>query len=141
MTRRVRRLQVQELVDKAALLPADINWHFIGHLQSNKAKQLLGGALLSTEPSASQVSVPLSGVVSRCNVAVPNLWVVESVDSEKIAKALNKGVVSLGRPPVRSTLLFSHDIIGRITPACLTTSACLARLCAAECDGASEHLW
>ena len=29
---------VQELVDKAAQLPADIRWHFIGHLQSNKVK-------------------------------------------------------------------------------------------------------
>jgi pyridoxal phosphate enzyme (YggS family) len=31
---------VQELVDKQAVLPSDINWHFIGHLQSNKVKYL-----------------------------------------------------------------------------------------------------
>jgi PLP dependent protein len=31
---------VQELVDKAALLPKDIHWHFIGHLQSNKVKYI-----------------------------------------------------------------------------------------------------
>lgn len=31
---------VQELVDKQASLPADINWHFIGHLQSNKVKYI-----------------------------------------------------------------------------------------------------
>ncbi|MGB3007224.1 MAG: YggS family pyridoxal phosphate-dependent enzyme, partial [Chitinophagaceae bacterium] len=29
---------VQELVDKAAQLPNDIRWHFIGHLQTNKVK-------------------------------------------------------------------------------------------------------
>ncbi len=29
---------VQELVDKYEHLPKDINWHFIGHLQSNKVK-------------------------------------------------------------------------------------------------------
>ena len=29
---------VQELVDKEAVLPKDIHWHFIGHLQSNKVK-------------------------------------------------------------------------------------------------------
>ncbi len=29
---------VQELVDKQEQLPKDINWHFIGHLQSNKVK-------------------------------------------------------------------------------------------------------
>lgn len=31
---------VQELVDKAASLPKDIRWHFIGHLQSNKVKYI-----------------------------------------------------------------------------------------------------
>ena len=31
---------VQELVDKEALLPKDIYWHFIGHLQSNKVKYI-----------------------------------------------------------------------------------------------------
>ncbi|MGO4288117.1 YggS family pyridoxal phosphate-dependent enzyme [Chitinophaga sp. RAB17] len=29
---------VQELTEKQAVLPADIAWHFIGHLQSNKVK-------------------------------------------------------------------------------------------------------
>ncbi|NCI50139.1 YggS family pyridoxal phosphate-dependent enzyme [Sediminibacterium roseum] len=31
---------VQELVDKQAMLPGDIRWHFIGHLQSNKVKYI-----------------------------------------------------------------------------------------------------
>jgi len=31
---------VQELVDKEALLPKDIRWHFIGHLQTNKVKYI-----------------------------------------------------------------------------------------------------
>ncbi|MBI3138655.1 MAG: YggS family pyridoxal phosphate-dependent enzyme [Sphingobacteriales bacterium] len=31
---------VQELVEKAERLPVDIRWHFIGHLQSNKAKYI-----------------------------------------------------------------------------------------------------
>ncbi|KAI9142906.1 hypothetical protein BKA69DRAFT_1123676 [Paraphysoderma sedebokerense] len=54
---------VQELVEKAAKLPKDIKWHFIGHLQSNKAKIV---------------------------ASIPNLYVVETVDSIKIADALNK---------------------------------------------------
>jgi pyridoxal phosphate enzyme (YggS family) len=33
--------KVQELVAKQADLPSDIEWHMIGHLQSNKAKQLV----------------------------------------------------------------------------------------------------
>ena len=31
---------VQELVDKEMVLPKDIRWHFIGHLQSNKVKYI-----------------------------------------------------------------------------------------------------
>jgi PLP dependent protein len=31
---------VQELLDKHASLPKDIEWHFIGHLQSNKVKYI-----------------------------------------------------------------------------------------------------
>ena len=31
---------VQELVEKQVLLPPDIRWHFIGHLQSNKVKYI-----------------------------------------------------------------------------------------------------
>lgn len=31
---------VQELIEKQVLLPGDIRWHFIGHLQSNKIKYI-----------------------------------------------------------------------------------------------------
>jgi pyridoxal phosphate enzyme (YggS family) len=51
-------------VTKSPLLPADIKWHFIGHVQSNKAKTLVRD--------------------------VPGLFVVETVDSVKIANALDK---------------------------------------------------
>jgi uncharacterized pyridoxal phosphate-containing UPF0001 family protein len=54
---------VQELQEKAAILPRSINWHFIGGLQSNKCK-ILG--------------------------SVPNLWCVSSVDSVKKADGLDK---------------------------------------------------
>ena len=33
--------RVQELVEKQALLPQNIRWHLIGHLQTNKVKQVL----------------------------------------------------------------------------------------------------
>ncbi len=36
--------RVRELLDKRAALPGDIRWHFIGHLQTNKAKALVGNA-------------------------------------------------------------------------------------------------
>ncbi|KAA3452916.1 proline synthase co-transcribed bacterial-like protein [Gossypium australe] len=66
---------VQEFVQKAPQLPEDIEWHFIGHLQSNKVKTLLGG--------------------------VPNLGFFEGVDNEKIANHLDRAVSSLGRNPLK----------------------------------------
>ncbi len=33
--------RVKELIDKAVDLPGDIGWHFIGHLQRNKVRQLV----------------------------------------------------------------------------------------------------
>jgi len=65
---------VQEIVDKAPALPDDIQWHFIGHLQSNKVKQLLGG--------------------------VQNLAMLETVDSIKLANKLDAQVEALQRAPL-----------------------------------------
>ncbi|MDE5882971.1 MAG: YggS family pyridoxal phosphate-dependent enzyme [Muribaculaceae bacterium] len=53
--------RVQELVAKEKELPTDIRWHFIGHLQTNKVKQLIGKTSL-----------------------------IESVDSEKLLRLIDK---------------------------------------------------
>lgn len=34
--------RVQELLAKISEMPADVQWHFIGHLQTNKAKSIIG---------------------------------------------------------------------------------------------------
>jgi len=52
---------VQELVQKHEQLPKDIRWHFIGHLQSNKVKLI-----------------------------APFVHLIQSVDSEKLLKEINK---------------------------------------------------
>jgi PLP dependent protein len=52
--------RVQELVKKKDLLPADIEWHLIGHLQSNKVKLI-----------------------------VPFISLIHSVDSFKLLKIIN----------------------------------------------------
>lgn len=38
--------RVQELLAKQPMLPADIRWHFIGHLQTNKVRALIGRTAL-----------------------------------------------------------------------------------------------
>ncbi len=44
--RRFGESRVQELLEKIPQLPADIEWHFIGHLQTNKVKHLVGKTAL-----------------------------------------------------------------------------------------------
>lgn len=44
--RRFGESRVQELLAKEPQMPADVEWHFIGHLQTNKVKQLIGKASL-----------------------------------------------------------------------------------------------
>ncbi|MFR5702629.1 MAG: hypothetical protein ACLUD0_12670 [Eubacterium ramulus] len=38
--------KVQEMMDKYEVMPKDIHWHMIGHLQRNKVKYLMGKAAL-----------------------------------------------------------------------------------------------
>jgi pyridoxal phosphate enzyme (YggS family) len=59
---------VQELVDKEASLPKDIQWHFIGHLQSNKVKYI-----------------------------APFVHLIHGVDGEKLLKEINKQAIKCNR--------------------------------------------
>ena len=60
--------RVQELAAKVPQLPGDINWHFIGHLQTNKVKQLL-----QLRPA-----------------------LIESVDTERLLDVIDREAVKLG---------------------------------------------
>lgn len=42
--RRFGESRADELAAKAAALPADVEWHFIGHLQTNKARRVVAHA-------------------------------------------------------------------------------------------------
>lgn len=52
---------VQELQQKQSVLPGDIEWHFIGHLQTNKVKYI-----------------------------APYISMIQSVDSERLLREINK---------------------------------------------------
>jgi len=60
--------KVQELVDKHKLLPKDIEWHMIGHLQTNKVKYI-----------------------------APFVSLIHSMDRLKLAKEINKQGAKHGR--------------------------------------------
>lgn len=44
--RRFGESRVQELLAKQPQMPSDVEWHFIGHLQTNKVRQLIGKVAL-----------------------------------------------------------------------------------------------
>lgn len=55
-------------------MPEDVKWHFIGHLQSNKVNALVKG--------------------------VPNLSLLETIDTVKLAKKVDAAVGQAERPPL-----------------------------------------
>ena len=61
---------VDELLEKSSQLPPDINWHMIGHVQSNKCKKLL---------------------------SIPNLLSVHTVDSISLATRMNSVLKNLDK--------------------------------------------
>lgn len=65
--------RVQELLDKQPRLPDDIKWHFIGHLQTNKVKALVGHASLIE--------------------SVDSARLLELIDSESGKKGVRSGVL------------------------------------------------
>ncbi|MDH5599512.1 MAG: YggS family pyridoxal phosphate-dependent enzyme [Cyclobacteriaceae bacterium] len=60
--------KVQELEEKHLLLPKDIQWHMVGHLQTNKVKYI-----------------------------APFITLIHSVDSEKLLKEINKQALKNNR--------------------------------------------
>lgn len=60
--------RANELCEKAKALPADIRWHFIGHLQTNKVRQIL-----------------------------PHVSLIHSVDSERLLSLINSEAQRIGR--------------------------------------------
>ena len=60
--------RVQELLCKYEILPKDIRWHFIGHLQTNKVKQI-----------------------------VPFVYMIHSVDSLRLMEIINREAEKIQR--------------------------------------------
>ena len=82
----------QELRQKHEALPSDIEWHFIGHLQTNKVKYI-----------------------------VPYVSMIESVDSIKLMKEINRQAEKCGRTV---NILLELHIAEESTKYGLTPEAC-----------------
>ncbi|MDE7444351.1 MAG: YggS family pyridoxal phosphate-dependent enzyme [Lachnospiraceae bacterium] len=62
--------KVQELVDKYEVMPKDIKWHMIGHLQRNKVKYVVGKAALIHSVDSLKLAEEISREAVKKQVAV-----------------------------------------------------------------------
>lgn len=73
---------VQELVDKQQQLPKDINWHFIGHLQSNKVKQIVPFVHLIHGVDSFKLLKEINRQAEKCNRTINLLLQVHIAEEE-----------------------------------------------------------
>eukprot|EP00928_Gymnodinium_smaydae_P025750 TRINITY_DN20418_c0_g1_i1.p1 TRINITY_DN20418_c0_g1~~TRINITY_DN20418_c0_g1_i1.p1 ORF type:complete len:316 (-),score=45.74 TRINITY_DN20418_c0_g1_i1:199-1101(-) len=101
---------VQELVQKAPLLPEDVQWHFIGRLQSNKVKTLIN--------------------------ACPSLACIETVTSSKLARAVNTAWIDTNSQR-RLRVMIQVNSSGELNKGGVEPVDCaaLCEVVARECDG------
>lgn len=71
--RRFGENKVQEIATKWKELPHDIEWHFIGHLQSNKVKQLVPFVSLIHGIDSLRLLSAVNREAEKCNRVVPVL--------------------------------------------------------------------
>lgn len=66
--RRFGENRAQEFRDKIGRLPGDIEWHFIGHLQSNKIKYVAGKVALIQSVDSVELAQALSDFAVKKNI-------------------------------------------------------------------------
>lgn len=74
--------KVQEILDKYELLPSDIRWHMIGHLQTNKVKYIVDKVALIHSVDSLKLAKEISKQAVKKNVAVPILLEVNVAEEE-----------------------------------------------------------
>ena len=72
--------RAQELCAKAPLMPADVQWHFIGHLQTNKVRQIM-----------------------------PHVAMIQSIDSVKLLRLVGKALPA-GHPLARGATVAEAEV-------------------------------
>ena len=74
--------KVQELLDKYEVMPKDIRWHMIGHLQRNKVKYIVDKVFLIHSVDSLRLAEEISKEAVRKNVTV-NILVEVNVAGEE----------------------------------------------------------
>jgi len=74
--------RVQELLSKYELMPKDIRWHMIGHLQSNKVKQIAPFIHMIHSVDSIELAEEINKQALKCNRKIPILLQVHIAQEE-----------------------------------------------------------
>lgn len=87
--------KVQELLQKYDELPKDIRWHLIGHLQTNKVKQVIGKTYLIHSVDSLHLASVISAEAVKKNITVDILVQVNISEDENKYGVSNEDVIQL----------------------------------------------
>ena len=96
--------KVQELSDKFEILPKDIKWHMIGHLQTNKVKYLMDKAYLIHSVESLKLAKEIEKQAEKANRIVDILIEVNIAEEESKFGLAKEEVLAL----VKDISLFPH---------------------------------
>ena len=74
--------KVQELLSKIDMLPSDINWHMIGHLQTNKVKDIVGRVFLIHSVDSIKLANVIDKEAKKKNILVNILLEINIANEE-----------------------------------------------------------
>ena len=74
--------KVQELLEKAEVLPKDIRWHMIGHLQRNKVKYIIGKTALIHSVDSVRLAQEISKEAGKKEITV-SILIEVNIGSEE----------------------------------------------------------
>lgn len=89
--------KVQEMCDKIELLPTDIRWHMIGHLQTNKVKYIVGRVSLIHSVDSLHLAQEIEKQAAKLDVIVPILIEVNIAEEESKFGIHKEETISLVR--------------------------------------------
>ena len=113
---------VQELTEKESLLPKDINWHFIGHLQSNKVKYIAPFVSLIHSIDSWKLLEEVNRQAAKCNRIINVLLQIHIAEEEtKFGLSYEEAKMVLQNPALKT--LSNVHISGLMGMSTLTENA------------------
>ncbi len=85
--------KVQELLPKIDALPDDISWHFIGTLQSNKVKQIVGKVDLIQSVDSTKLIDEIDKFANKLNI-IQNILIEVNIGDESSKSGINANELS-----------------------------------------------